>query len=184
MDSADIKTTTKEVTEVVETPIAMDAPRDGVIDITIQGATKQEFRINGDNNKILKLNPSDLNIMDRLEKGVNALTDLMSEISHIDTETADVMEELHRADQKMREQLDWIFDSNVSEVCCGTAGTMYDIINGVFRWEHIIDSLTNLYKNNLNSEYHKMKSRIDKHISKYTDHQSSASRATKPKRKK
>ena len=139
-----------------------------VIDINIGGATKSKFRINGDDNAILELNLSDLNIADRLEKGYKNIHELLLDMSKLDTDNDNLSEELHKADKKMREQLDYIFDSNVSEVCC-KSGTMYDVVDGKYRFEHIADSLTKLYSNNLNKEYQNLKSRIQKHTEQYVN---------------
>ena len=72
-----------------------------------------------------------------------------------------------KIDMEMRQLVDEIFDSNVSEVCA-PSGSMFDPFNGTFRYEHIIDVLSKLYKNNLNSEFKKMSARIRKKTSKYT----------------
>lgn len=137
---------------------------DKIIDLNLDGIQKQKFRINGDDNAILELNTSDLGIADRLEKGYKVLVEETKKIAEADDEN--LTKVLAEADKVMREQLDYIFDSNVSEVC-GKGGSMYDPVNGSFRFEHIINGLTKLYSDNLNNEYQKMKDRIQKHTGKY-----------------
>ena len=44
---------------------------DEIIDLNIDGIKKQRFRINGDPDSIIELNLSDLNIRERLEKGID-----------------------------------------------------------------------------------------------------------------
>ena len=70
-------------------------------------------------------------------------------------------------DDKMREEIDFIFDAPVSKVCAD-GGSMYDPFEGMFRFEHIIDALSKLYETNLNSEFSKMKRRVSAKTSKYT----------------
>jgi hypothetical protein len=70
-----------------------------------------------------------------------------------------------------------MFDYPVSAVC-DKNGTMYDPINGMFRYEIIIDGLTKLYTEKLNDEYRKLRNRIQKHTDKYTK---KPSRSTKRK---
>lgn len=43
--------------------------QDDIIDVEIKPIKRKRFRLNGDNNKIIELNTSDLNISVRLEKG-------------------------------------------------------------------------------------------------------------------
>ena len=95
------------------------------------------------------------------------------QMSKMDTENPDedsmssIATLLKSIDEKMREDIDFIFDSNVSEMCA-PKGTMYDPYNGQFRFEHIIEVLTTLYANNLTAEYKKMQDRVKKHTAKYT----------------
>ena len=74
---------------------------------------------------------------------------------------------LTEIDTQMRDAIDYIFQSNVSEVC-GSEGSMYDPIDGVFRYEHIIETLAKLYETNLDSEFKKMQDRLKKRTAKYT----------------
>ena len=135
------------------------------IDLNIDGIKRTSFRINGDNNSILELNLSDLELGNRLEEGYKKIQAELTKISDL-PEDADISAELKKADKFMREQLDYIFDSNVSEVC-GKGGTMYDMKDGSYRFEHIITALLGLYKNNMNEEYERIKKRIEKHTGKY-----------------
>lgn len=148
-----------------------------IIDIDLSMTEKKKFRINGDDNRILLLDTSDLTMLTRLESVYsdlnNMMDDVSSKIESVNTEADDeskiksAIEALKVIDDKMRGLIDYIFDSNVSDICA-PSGTMYDMFNGTFRWEHIIDNLTKLYEANLNKEYKLMKSRMSKHTSKYT----------------
>lgn len=142
------------------------ADENKIIDLNIDGIQKSQFRINGRDDSILELNISDLNIGERLEKGYENLQKELVRISELPEDDIDLVRELKKADEVMRKELDYIFDSNVSEIC-GKGGTMYDPINGSYRFEIIINALTKLYSDNLNEEYKKMKSRIQKHTKKY-----------------
>ena len=67
----------------------------------------------------------------------------------------------------MRQLIDYIFNSNVSEVCAPD-GTMYDPIDGQFRFEHIINCLVALYENNIDLEVKQISNRVRKYTDKYT----------------
>ncbi len=146
-----------------------------VQDLVIPELDRKKFRINGDNNRILELNTSDVNIVSRLNKGYTELLSLAEAVKELDLEDEGTTEEqmekmseqLSEIDKKMREQLDYIFDTNVSEVCAGNA-SMYDPLNGKFRWEHIIESIGNLYGEAFKREFANMTKRVQKHTGKYT----------------
>lgn len=143
-----------------------EMPKD-VIDISLDTVTKQRFRINGDNTAIIELNTSDLGVLDRLESGLTNLEKEMADIAAISDDDMNLSKKLKEADKRMREYVDYIFDSPVSEVC-GRGGTMYDPKNGKFRYEAIIEGLLQLYTDNINEEAKLIASRVKKHTDKYT----------------
>lgn len=150
-------------------------------DINLSVIRKKRFRIDGDDSRILELNTSDLNILARLKDAYpkliaiadNAFKDLpqvdtSEEVDFINsTETAELIDSLKKADSEMRELVDYIFDSNVSEVCA-PSGSMYDPINGQFRFEHIITVLAQLYETDVEKEMNAVAARVKKHTAKYS----------------
>lgn len=154
-----------------------------VVDINLSGIESKRFRINGDDNKILVLNTADLNILSRLKEAYPKLESLTNEAvkklpdslpDFDETENAlenpainSLISVLDEIDKNMREQIDYIFNSNVSEICAPD-GSMYDPINGKFRYEHIIDTLSGLYTEDISKGMKKISTRVKKHTDKYT----------------
>ena len=148
-----------------------------VVDLDLSVTRKKRFRIDGDDNRILELNISDTGIISRLNELYPKLTDLANSASDKLSlpETEEVTEEMltvtsdavKEIDETMRKVLDELFESNVSEICAPN-GTMLDLFNGKFRFEHIIDTLSALYENNFREEYKKVSQRIQRHTDKYT----------------
>lgn len=152
---------------------------DGVLDLSV--TRKKRFRVNEDNNAILELNTSDMNAIVRLQeeypklmKLANKVTTLQDKMNEEKTDDETTEQEITRIastiksiDEDMRQCVDHIFDSNVSEVCVGS-GSMYDLFNGKFRFEHIIEKLSELYETNMASEFKAVNKRISKHTAKYT----------------
>lgn len=144
------------------------------IDLSI--FNKKKFSINGDPNKILELDVSDLNIISRLKEQYVVLDELTEKVASIKEKTENLTDdrelvevlgtELKQIDDQMRDCIDKIFDSNVSEVCVPT-GSMYDPVAGKLRFEHLIDILIKLYDQNLTEEVNKIQNRVSKHTSKY-----------------
>lgn len=149
---------------------------DGIIDIDLSATAKRKFRINGDNRRLVELNPSDLSIITRIDTAekkldacIKALQQLADEPSDDDDSLKTLGEKFSKIDDDMRELVDYIFQSNVSEVCVPKGqGSMYDPFNGKYRYEHIIEALLNFYQGNIQNEYKKMRTTVAKKTSKYT----------------
>ena len=148
---------------------------DKIINLDLSPIRKKRIAINGDENRILELNTSDLNITTRMRDAYPQLVKLTEQLdaySDIKTEITDeesltnVANEWQSIDTKMRELIDYMFDANVSEMCVPT-GSMYDPINGKFRFEWLIDILSDLYEKELKSEFNKITKRVEKHTNKY-----------------
>lgn len=149
-----------------------------VVDVDLGFVEKKKFRINGDFNRMLELNVSDLNVFSRLKTDYPKLGKLLKEaqekIAAIPDDTEDkegslgkIADTLDDIDAQMRELIDHIFDTNASEVCA-PSGNMFDPVGGQWRFERIIDKLTTLYTNGLHAEFDKVKANVEKKTSKYT----------------
>ena len=155
----------------------VEEPETEIIDIDLSPTRKKRFRINVENNRILELNISDMNIFSRLSETFPKLDELQKKavegFSFDDTEVSDdealaiVGNTLSEIDKEMRSAVDYIFGSNVCEVCV-PEGSMYDPFNGKFRYEYILEVISALYENNISAEVQALTKRVDKHTAKYT----------------
>ena len=136
------------------------------IDLELKVGQKERFRLNGDNKKVIELNVHDMDIVNRLDTAYPLILDEMSKIANLDTESKSFKDDLIACDAEIRKQIDYIFDSPVSDVIV-SSGRMYDLYNGEFAYEHIIMTLSKLYEAEFKSEYKKLKSRIQTTASKY-----------------
>lgn len=158
-------------TEIADVPVPED-----VIDIDLSETAKRKFRINGDNSRLVELNPSDLSIITRIDtadKKLKSCIESLQSLADAPSETEEDIKSLgvkfSKIDDEMRKLVDYIFQSNVSEVCVPKGqGSMYDPFNGKYRYEHIIEALINFYHSNIQSEYTKMRATVAKKTSKYT----------------
>ena len=145
----------------------------GVIDLKINTVEKKRFRINGDNNRVLELHTADTNVIPRLNKGYKELNKLVQDMTAIDAENTKTDEDFERLaeqlqviDTKMREQLDYIFDANVSEICA-PVGSMCDLKDGKFQFEHILETLAPLYEKDFTEELGKLRQNVSKLTAKH-----------------
>lgn len=143
------------------------------IDISLESTRKKRIRVDGDDNRILELNTSDLGIFGRLRESEQRIVDITKDAMQnwSDDETEDslslVADKFKQADEEMRKVMDYIFDANVSSICA-PSGTMFDPINGKFRYEHILEVVGSVYEADLTTEITKLSSRVKKHTDKYT----------------
>lgn len=156
----------------------MDTHTDDIIDVKLTPVRKKRFRFDGDNNRILELDTSDFSIINRLntlypkltklaQKAADGLGDVDDTDESVDEIIARTSDKLTEVDTEMRKLMNELFDAPVSEVCA-PSGTMYDLFNGQFRYEHIIETLVNLYETNITAEVEEVRKRVQKHTAKYT----------------
>ena len=154
-----------------------------VLDLSVLRKQRIQIDLGDDKEHILEINTTDMNVVTRLSDGYNNLVELDKKVNEIGTATDDIEEtdtneqiksklesfanRLRDIDSRMREIIDYIFDTNASEVCCPN-GSMYDPIAGKLRYEHIVDALMTLYTDTLTTEMQKTKDRIKSHTAKYT----------------
>ena len=146
----------------------MGTSNTNIIDLSI--LKKKEYHI-GD--KILELDTSDLKMLPRFEKMYPILIEEGSKVAEFDKyikeENMDVeglANAIDEVDKAMRDAIDYIFDSNVCEVCIDH-GSLFDFVNGEARFEHLINALLPLYEQNLAEETKKIQNRVKKHTDKY-----------------
>lgn len=146
-----------------------------IVDIDLRVTQKKKFRILIDDDRepeILELNTSDAGIVNRLNEVYPKLTKLAEDAcTNLEVDPEDLSLQgparvLMDIDKQMREYMDYLFDSNVSDICV-PSGTMWDPFNGEFRFEHIIEALSPLYKSNFTAEFTKMSKRMKQNVAKY-----------------
>lgn len=146
-----------------------------IIDINIGGIGRKKIRVNGDDSKILLLNVNDNNVvvryMDEYPKLKELETDF-KELGAISIDSVDIetfmkfSEKAKQIDEKMKTSLDYIFNSNVAEVC-NDGGSMYDILDGgAMRWESILTALFDLYTETMSKNAEQM-SKVKELTAKY-----------------
>lgn len=145
--------------------------------INLSATRKKKYLIDDDESRVLELNTSDMNIITRISEAYPKFGELDEKVAHVadgfsmDDSSPEslkiVADRLKAIDTEMRHLIDYIFDSNVSEVCA-PFGSMYDPIDGVQRYEYIMNALITLYDDTISTETKKVQARVKKHTSKYT----------------
>lgn len=146
-----------------------------IIDIDLSEIKKQRYRIDGDNNRILELNVQDMNMPSRFfetQKEMEQITNEWAEkISSWGDDLDDeinqqIADDIKNLDKELRAKLDYIFDTNISEITA-PHGSMFDFIHGMFRFEYILDTISKLYNDTIANETKLMLNNMAKYTSKY-----------------
>ena len=149
----------------------MGIVNNNIVDIDLSITRKKRFRIDGDDNRIIELNTSDMTILNRLDEADKQLRELADKatfgMSETEDDDTDAVKELLATDKQMRAIIDYLFDAPVSDICAPD-GSMYDPFNGKYRFEHIMEILFALYEKNISEEIKKMRRNVQKHTDKYT----------------
>lgn len=139
-------------------------------------STKQRFTINGDKNKVIELDITDAKIVDRLKESINKIQKIQYEFfssmktppDKVSLEYIDKFSDnFSKAEKSMREIIDYIFDSPVSDTILGNKSA-FSPINGKFTYDHIISALSKLYEKAITKEVERINTKkIKKYTSKY-----------------
>jgi len=163
--------------------IAESAPvTNDIQDIDLGFVEKKKFRIAGDFNRMLEINVNDMNIIVRYKEVIPKLKAFAEEAKKkieglaIPEEGEDKdfgLEEMDKfadflndIDKQMRGLIDYLFDTNASEVCA-PSGNMFDPVDGEFRYEKIIATISKLYTTGFDEEIKKFEQKTSKYTSKY-----------------
>lgn len=119
--------------------------------------------INGDENRIITINPTDFGLLSRykeVEPKINALAQTYENTSEIgDEESIKILSEL---DKKTREFIDYIVGSPVSEIVFGNANCL-SVTGGSPIYENFLNAYISYLEPIIKEEVKKSKSRIEKY---------------------
>lgn len=150
-----------------------DSVNANTVSIDLSALDRTKVLINKREDRYVMLNLSDLNVPTRFEEKESEIEKILigigsfGDVAEDEEKTKIIKEQIIEGDKGIRSIIDYIFDSNVSEVCA-PSGTMLDMIEGKFRWEYIMDALADLYSDHIELEFNKVMSRIKTHTDKYT----------------
>ena len=143
------------------------------IQLDLSGTRKKPINVMTTNGEIKQLNIDlgDFNILTRLKQMYGKFEEIATKASERFAEDLDNMDNiidgLDDLDTEMKACIDFVFDTNVSEICVGN-GSIVSMYNGKFFFETIMEGLANLCGENVAFEYKKMEQRIKKRTQQYT----------------
>ncbi len=124
----------------------------------------KSYMINNDENKIIRINVTDLNTSKRFEDAVSAIDKLMDEVK------GDISEERFiEADRVIREQLDHVFGNGVCETVFGKTNVLSATESGKLLIEGFLDALLPVVKADMEAAAAKSRANIEKKMAAYIE---------------
>lgn len=126
------------------------------------GSSIKKFDINGDKNKVLCVNTTDTKIFKRLKETKPKIDRIIKDSEKLgDDMTADEnIELLDKLDDEVKSIIDYIFNTNASEVAFGNASCLSICENGLPLFQNFMEALID--------EIEKDLKKANSNISKYT----------------
>lgn len=118
----------------------------------------KEFAINNDENRILRFNPSDIGLVDRIKNELEKI-DVYAKDNLSDKENFDLAIEL---DKQLREHVDQMFYEGASQIIFADQNVM-TTVNGMTIFERFFRSLLNTMEPYVKKEGRKSKEKIEKY---------------------
>ena len=130
----------------------------------------KEFSINGDENRVIRFNPSDMAIIKRLEEAKNKISESMAIKDDIELDNegkpVDSLENYSKVishiDNVIKEQINYIFDSDVANVVFGNQSPLANI-KGKPLYERFMESVMPEIKKAVEEEAKESRKRVEKY---------------------
>lgn len=125
---------------------------------------RKRLAINGDESRIITVNPTDISIVSRYSETVPKLEELVKKYSEIKSEiTIDEAVKINNElDAEAKKFIDYIVGSPVSDVAFGTANCL-SYAGGQTIFENFLTAYMEYMEPNIKSEYEKSKKRVSKY---------------------
>ncbi len=123
----------------------------------------KEFNINGDQNRVIKFNPTDFAIIERAQKARKEITEASKTLK--DDENGDIektAELIEKAGNIIREKIDYIFNYPVSDIVFELQSPLA-INGGATLAERFIEGAMPIIQKEIEEEQKKSKSKIEKY---------------------
>lgn len=126
----------------------------------------KEYSINGDESRILRIKMTDYAIFDRFTKGMKQIDKIAKEYENSTANTFDEANNLFvSVDRKIRKQIDFIFDGDVSDIIFGNTNCI-SIAGGKPIFENFLEAVLPVIKEDISTEQKKIERKVSKYTSK------------------
>lgn len=123
----------------------------------------KEFAVNGDESRIVRFNPCDFGILERITASQKRLDELEKKYKDAEASDTDDFEKIAvQCDREIREEINTVFANDVCTPAFGTANCL-SLAGGKPIFENFIDALLPIVKSSIDKETKQSKKRISKY---------------------
>lgn len=127
----------------------------------------KEFNINGDPNRVIRFNPTDISIIERAQRVKKEIGEEVKKLDALeindDEAVAKAVEEVNKI---IKEKINYIFGSDVSETVFGVQSPLTSA-NGITLAERFIAAAIPVIQKEIEEEDKKSKARMSKYTERY-----------------
>lgn len=127
---------------------------------------QKRFTINDDENKVIFINTTDMQILKRLKKAEPEMRKLANECAKLNEYTSvdDAIELLSKCDAEVRKNIDFIFNSNIADIVFGNTNCI-SFCDGQPLFMNFMDAVLPEIEKDIAEEQNKSSKRISKYTS-------------------
>lgn len=127
----------------------------------------KEFNINGDPNRTIRFNPTDIAIIERAQKVKKEIGKELEKLDTLDIKDDEAMAEaVEEVNRIIKEKINYIFGNDVSEIVFGLQSPLASA-NGTTLAERFIAAALPIIQREIDDENKKSKARVSKYTERY-----------------
>lgn len=126
----------------------------------------EEYTIEDKNGTVLgkfEMNPADVEMVKRYEYVAEAVSHIADDVD----ESKDIVEILAEMEEKLNKQIDYLFNSKVSQSFFSITSPFTVLANGEFFVENVLNAIGGLIEAETGKRFKKVQTKINKYTSKY-----------------
>lgn len=126
----------------------------------------EEYTIEDKNGTVLgkfEMNPADMEMVKRYEHVADAVAHIADDVD----ESKDIVDILAEMEEKLNKQIDFLFNSKVSQSFFSITSPFTVLTNGEFFVENVLNAIGGLIEAETGKRFKKVQTKIDKYASKY-----------------
>lgn len=128
----------------------------------------KEYAINGDENNVIRFNPTDFGLVERIKKAQKKIEELEKHYNKAEKTQENAEKILIDYDRKIRDQINYVFNSDVCTAAFGSTNCM-TICAGQPLYQNFLEAVIPILEKDINTESKKAQKRISRYTSQVKD---------------
>lgn len=126
----------------------------------------EQYTIEDKNGTVLgkfEMNPADVELVKRYEHVSEAVSHIADNVD----ESKDIVDIVKEMEEKLNKQIDYLFNSNVSQSFFSITSPFTVLANGEFFVENVLNAIGKLIESETGKRFEKVQTKINQYTSKY-----------------